>query len=128
MPEREPCLVYVVTSGEYSSYGIHGVYSTEALAKADVERLGGGSATVEYYVLDNRDDVRGPWEVSFQRDGTVLAAGRARTLGPDWIGRVEAHVYVWARDEAQAIKAGVERWTQIVSTFGWSPGTIPRAD
>ncbi len=47
-------IIYVVTTGEYSNYRILGLFSTETLARAFIERYGDGDITE--WLLDERVD------------------------------------------------------------------------
>ena len=108
--------IYVVTSGEYSSYGIVAVYSS--LKKA----LGGGGR-VETYVLNDPNSepiVRRLWQVRMTRDGKVdghysndIERGQ-KCLPPRlWNG---AYLFqVMAKTEKQAIKAANEQRTQLMA-------------
>lgn len=118
-------MVYVVTYGAYSSYGISGVYSTEELAK----EAAGEHGMVEYYALDEADDAYGPWLVRMSKDGHVNEVYRDPTPSHGgWFDRdmkgatgsaVFAVFIVWARTQEQAIKGANEQRTQVLAAGRW---------
>jgi hypothetical protein len=115
-------IIYVVTHGEYSSYGISGVYSTEEKARA----AAGEHGVVEYYPLDEDCTGYAPWYVEMERDGTTT---RRVFIDPTpsatgWLFRTfKGHrtivVTVWAHNREQAIKAANEKRAQTLALGMW---------
>lgn len=131
--------IYVVTSGEYSSYMIVGVFSSRELA----ESAWPGS-DIEEYELDPGKDAHtnglSRWDVDIRRDGTVVTAvdygwawqllkpahlrleAAGHPLSPDhpfrWIGPI-LRCSLWAKDYTQAVKAANETRAQLVASGEW---------
>ena len=112
--------IYVVTSGEYSDYGIDGMYSTLEKATEAAGRIRG---RVEWYALDDSDDAYGPWAVEIQKNGDGAHAERAQEPeAPSVIirGRKSMVLTVMVRTEAQAIKVANERRAFLIASGIWS--------
>lgn len=127
--------VYIVTDGEYSDYGIVGVFSTRELADTCAKNLiksKWSNAKVETWNLDPHvDELRqglAPWTVTMDRDGNSDAIIDAGSLDSkederhDWSGKYT--FYVWAEDEQHAVKIANERRAQIVAAGNWPTRTV----
>ncbi len=123
-------LVYLVTSGEYSDYGVDAVFSTREAAVAFAAEKAENRWNVrwvEVYPLDNPDGagIRRPWSVEL-----YYATGDLRDAVPEsnwaldpidrepWVGKraydvaTMFRVTVLADTEEQAVKAANERRVQ----------------
>lgn len=67
--------IYLVTSGEYSNYGINGVFSSEQLAKEFIEKHKDGG--IEEWELDerSREEVCPYWRADLDVATSVLVPG-----------------------------------------------------
>ena len=127
MAESEGQIIYVVTAGEYSSYYICGVYSTEEKAFAVAESVGG---TVEYYPLDDIDrGILAPRMVEIDKHGNVRPNGYLGKITSsqvqsfitrDGVGRFS----VIARSQDHAIKAANEIRGQLLAMDRWVSGPV----
>jgi hypothetical protein len=123
--------IYVVTAGEYSDYGIRGVFDDRELAEAFAERSQRyDSARIEEWDLNPfTEELREglvPYFVSLKRNGDV---GRiwvdnppASEITPSMgltCDRTEAFTTCFARDEAHAVKIANERRAQFIASGGW---------
>ena len=123
-------MVFVVTSGVYSDYGICGVYST--LEQAE-EIVGPGpqdeyGRRVEWYALDDADDAYGPWSVTIARTGEEASAYREEELpnpGVIFRGRERALIHLMAHNEEQATKAANEKRSFLIASGVWVDGKEP---
>ena len=132
--ESEPKSVYIVTSGEYSSYHIDAVFLTRAEAEAwiapvkanrEAQRLDGQLVSPyddfeieEYGIGFDPIKVRSVWAVSFNREGNVR---ESRLLGwdaypggpyerkPPYDQTEHIYVAVEASDREHAIKIAAEQ-------------------
>lgn len=121
-------VVYLVSSGSYSSYGIEAVFDDRALAEAYVAEREGGEIGIEEYELNpNADNIRAgirTHSVRLDRAGNLISHWQSYGVftEPDRVGysyrtfspRIEgkAHyfeAYVVAKTKEQAIKAANER-------------------
>lgn len=117
-------IVYVVTAGEYSSYGICGVYSTLEMA----EKVAADWGSVEWYALDDSDDTYRPWMVRMRKTGDHAEAHPStapNSINVIFRGRKDMHITVWAKTEQQAIKAANERRAWLIAEGIWSEGEEP---
>ena len=128
--------MYVVTSGAYSDYMVHGVYSTKERARAAADYIG-WDGQVEEYDLDYAADplLQGfrLLEVYIDRDGEAVVRkaypsdafhvvpGRW-SFGQFGDERVQMRGYVWARDEAHAIKIANDERAMAIAEGRWKDG------
>lgn len=134
--------IWVIEDGEYSDYGVTGVFTTKEKAEFIAEKVGG---TVSEWPLDPAvDDLRAgrqPWMVLMLRDGTVESchslelssylireAGAQsariweRTKAPAVQGKDVQdclRVELWAKDEEGAIKSANEIRVQFIANSRW---------
>lgn len=135
----EMALVYLVSSGAYSSYGINAVFSTLEKARAaypDEHKEGRCSSTIcehsqiEVYTLDGCETDRRPWHVSmfygsgdvievWGEDGWDLTELDQERRPEVWVHPIEGQdkrerftCSVTASSKKQAIKAANERRAQ----------------
>jgi hypothetical protein len=127
--------VYIVTSGDYSGYGIDAVFSTREVARQYITLMGG--EYVEEWDLDAHLDKysRGllPWRVIMERDGksrsssreSVDLANQNDTRLTHYLGVPEGVytmiTYMWAKDEEHAVKIANERRAQLIARNQWVP-------
>lgn len=120
--------VFVITEGEYSDYRISGIFSTRALAES-AHPFFQKPNEIEEWELDALvpPPDRFPFSVIMEFDGTAKAERsfvtsiRASAF-PVFasIGRKPAYrFYMWASDEAHAIKIANERRVQMIATNNW---------
>lgn len=134
--------VYLVSSGEYSDYGIRAVFSTKELAELYIQSLGDPQGytekmMIEEYPLDENEahirDGFHPYQVRMERDGTTTKirldtwdASVASTVslvdGRYWreTGRKELWVSCVAKDEQHAVKIANEKRIQLIATGAWA--------
>lgn len=118
--------VYLVTTGEYSDYRVHSVYST----KEKAERV----ANVLLGHVSERTLDEGPgfprgmlyYEVAVDRQGTVR---ECNLVSADFVsdtlwepaGDGECVQYnVWAKNDDHAIKIAAERNAELVASGNWT--------
>lgn len=121
--------IYVVTSGDYSDYQIHGVFSTAAKAQAFIDHEREqmwGAAEIEQWTLDEYCDPveRGLrcYYVSFlniRQSAAQASLSPAQSPfesvnKPDRTGVRSYVTYLWAQDEAAALKIANERRIQYL--------------
>lgn len=134
--------VYVATSGDYSDYGIDGVFSAKELAEEFVQSTNPKEGQVEEYELDEGAALLGKikegfcvYYVQMDRDGNTTridrhekpspchleqTKGAARVYKPgSWGGKTSLIGYVMARDDVHALKIMNERRAQIIAEGGW---------
>lgn len=131
--------IYIVTSGDYSDYGIRAVFTDKALAEQLVA-LRGSEYEVKEHEADPRDWIAPAgmsfFRVKMARDGAVLVCERDSD-GPGLQGPRTAPfksywwprggglgdpciaTECWARDEAHATKIAGERRAQFVASGAW---------
>jgi len=131
--------IYVVTSGEYSAYGIEGVFSTKEKAQAFVDaiteaeaagRLGlDGPRQIEEILLDAGPVERGerPWRVLMRKDGSVVEVRQYECYDnlfapPGEVAPAGLDTVCFARDEAHAIKIANERRAMLIAMEMWPTG------
>ncbi len=111
--------VFIVTEGDYSDYSIRAVFSTRRKAKAFVTAVGAKHMEVEVWQLDDPalPATGHPYIVDITEGGDTLRVERVN----HWFGADEGHrenifwFYVWARDEAHAVKIANERRSGILA-------------
>lgn len=112
---------YVVTTGEYSSYSIRGVYSTREKADYAARLYGGDVEEYEIDALPDHPEGMVNIYVFMEKDG------KARTMHQDPDTEIrppsfykgELHVSTWAKDEAHAIKIANEIRGQKIALNEW---------
>lgn len=117
-------IVYVVTSGEYSDYGIDAIFSEKKLSEEYIEN-GDGTNIEEWYL----DVPREGWEETFvrmKRDGTVVESGtRGKDNQPEDFGficfDVDANLVCrWdTADTKRAIKSTNEIRSMLLAREMW---------
>lgn len=128
--------VYVVTSGDYSDYGIEGMFSDRAKADAFAALWpvdGYKQARVEEYRLDVAVDERfgrglRPFWCVMDRDGRVRSIDQRTPTDTDnpasprpvpRVGGTWLVGTVWATDKAHAAKILNERRVQLIASGEW---------
>ena len=120
---KRPRNIYLVTSGEYSDYGVSAVFSS---LKGALDYAGTGSQ-VELYVLNEpgaEPIARRLWNVHMTKDGTVegcnhedITVGQECAAPQLWNGAVIFEVM--AKTKEQAIKAANEQRAQMIALNRW---------
>lgn len=138
-------MIYVVTSGSYSDYGINAVYDSRELAEAAT--AGKSDYEIEEYPLNPGEaehrQGRSLWHVAMHHDGSVVTTS---DFGLMWANPPEDRifieqqriagslsfdteiidfvfeVYAWARDETHAIKIANERRAEWIASERWAMG------
>lgn len=113
--------LYVLTSGEYSSYHINGIFST--LEKAEYAKRLLCACDIEEWELDELPDhppgLLHFW-VRMDMDGNNLCYGQdANFSAPDWEpGRYRKYIafHMWAKDQQHAIKIANERRIALLAS------------
>ena len=124
MPEQ----VFVVSDGEYSSYCILGIYSTRELAEhaKDLFCANNEIETWELDALPAYPEGMRQFAVLMDESGDTR---RVRRLGVhldygEWTTAASVsplvEFYVWAQDEAHAVKIANERRTRLLATGEWT--------
>ena len=124
--------VYLVSSGSYSDYHIHGIYSTRKLAKQRAAIVRDANA-IETFELDQGIDLIAqgllPWGVWFfeQKEPSTyqsemyfdsaiageIVDDRRRPFRGNW--NAEFSVFVFARDEAHALKIAQDKRAEYLA-------------
>jgi len=122
--------IYVVTAGDYSDYGICGVYSTKAKAKRARELFTDqwGRARIEEYELDKDHGIPDgmlPWTVRMLKDGEVMECDRASVDDTmrHWVpyGDDETVCFdMLAKDQTHAVKIANERRAGLIASGLWT--------
>jgi hypothetical protein len=125
-------IIYVVTEGEYSDYGIEALFSERETAEKYAKRRNGNdkysTARVEEYPLDAareaRSDGLAQYAVVMGKDGNNARASESLDAGylcviTHYLGGEHLHLTVDARDKAHAIKIANEKRGQIIATEQW---------
>jgi hypothetical protein len=68
---RHDMIAYIVTTGDYSDYGIESVWKTKKLAQTRLGELG-GNGQVEEYVINVSVKKLGSWFVRMRKNGDVV--------------------------------------------------------
>lgn len=123
--------IYLVTSGEYSDYGIQAVFSKKVLAEnfiASFSKNGGSYIpTIEEWEMDPKDFIvpKGyhAYKVSMDKEGN------SRSVDTDtshyfwknvrFFGKKEIVVECFARDEKHAIKIANEKRLFHIASNSW---------
>ena len=124
-------LVYVVTSGEYSSYDIQGVFTDKILAGELVDKLNEAwkdlheKVRIEEFYLNLPVDEFEVTTVRMTKEGSVLevlhSVGRdTGTHGFDHPGNLLWSIY--GKDEERAIKVTNEKRAQLIANNLWGAG------
>ena len=124
--------VYLVSSGSYSGYSVHGIYSTRKRAEAR-SRLVRDANEVQEFILDEGIEAvnqgLNSWLVHFYEDGSTrpfqadwefsnAVAGRMNDLrNTEQLGkpRAEFTFFVMARDEAHALKIAQDKRAEYLA-------------
>lgn len=124
--------VYLVSSGIYSDYSVHGIYSTRKRAEAR-SRLVRDANEVQEFILDEGIEAvnqgLNSWLVHFYEDGSTSPfqsdwefsnsiTGRVKDLRKTkqhGQPRAEFTVYVMARDEAHALKIAQDKRAEYLA-------------
>lgn len=114
--------IYIVTSGDYSSYGIDAVFSKKG--KADEYCKNFKCDEVEEYELDPNTIPIDMITVEMARDGTVnnvkQLISRINTSGFWYFGALDDLIWhVKTNDEIRAIKVVNEKRIQILANDCW---------
>jgi len=121
-------LVYVVTSGEYSSYSIEGVFTDKVMAEKIVDKLSEPykvlheKVRIEEFFLNLPVDEFEVITVRMTKEGSVLevlhSVGRDRGIhGFDHPGNLMWSIF--GKDEERAIKVANEKRVQIIANNLW---------
>lgn len=123
--------VFIVTSGDYSAYGIDGVFSTRPLAEAAIGdwndvRLSVDEYKIETWVLDDAAKIgiisSIAVELSFRGDVLSLTPNRKpHTSGWFSFGSQPAFLTldIATGDINRAVKVAAEKWATIKATIAW---------
>ena len=127
--------VYVVTSGEYSDYGLDGVFSSRELAQKHIDTLtfdGGRCEFNEILELEldpNKAELisgRVPFQVDMRKDGGIFNIERSDSYlysqsiwNPCRSDEMILRVYCAAKDEKHAIKITNEKRAQLIALNKW---------
>lgn len=135
--------VYLISSGEYSDYGVGPVFSTEALAQEYIDKwakFGNNEYGIEERELDPEHEMNIPLEkgwtyfqVVMFKDGTSEIEKRkpydyreteTESLGWNWIKNkyvkiVTLFTCAWAVDEQGAAKIANEKRTRLIASGEW---------
>jgi len=126
--------VYIVTSGEYSDYGIDAVFSTKELAE-QAQKLVPFSNIEEYELDIGAEEMRNgmfPFVVKMDREGSANAISRSDCFR-QWLDKRFRetscefyyhspgilYCYCFAKDEKHAIKIANEKRTQLIALNRW---------
>lgn len=131
--QLEPTIMYVTTHGEYSNFGVSGVYSTKEKALAS----GCEEDRIEEYILDSEDFHaamlrigKKRFHVAMYRDGQAEwvreCESSANSDEPQiHIPRPPHKSYltmeVWANDKQHAVKIANEYRTRAIAEGRWDP-------
>jgi hypothetical protein len=127
----EKKMIYLVSSGYYSDYGINAVFSQKILAKKYIDLTGDKGFNIEEYELNPNEihivQGRSLYFLQINKNGDVKGiekwAGFSYSMkqpklfyGYDinWL-----NVYCYANDEMQAVKIAGEKRTQVLANNCW---------
>ena len=129
--------IYIVTSGEYSDYGINAVFTTKEKA-ADYVEQHGTDYNVEEYDLDEEVEKKAQlWSVGFRVDDGELLEATTRSFEEDkvrdtcsvklsWSGKLYITFYIDADSMDRAIKIASERFAAVkANEYIWLRLTRP---
>lgn len=122
--------VFIVTSGEYSDYGIRAVFSTEAGAKEYANAMRSqedayvGSVDIEEWDLDLPRDGWHTTTVHMKKDGACHVTtdfGRTHCEGKPRLNRIDGGMIIEfsGTDTERAIKRANEIRTQLIALGRW---------
>ncbi len=126
--------IYMVTSGEYSDYGVDGLFTSKELAQQFVDAFApsgyGGFNDIQEMPLDpHATEVRNghkPFFVRMDKDGTssecrikdsAYGFDGEDKLGWDIQGGMYMHTF--AKDQEHAVKIANEKRTQLIAANQW---------
>jgi len=119
-------IVYLVTSGEYSSYGVDAAFSSLKRAFVYVDKR--ANRHIELYRLNDGQrefSIRRPWQIRMDKEGNVdqtwegEPTQKQEERRPPRLWRGLVNFYVMARTEKQAIKAANEQRAQLIALNHW---------
>lgn len=126
--------VFVVTSGEYSDYGIDSIFSTKELAEKFIESFNQTyrNMSIEEWTLDPSENAiqtnKKAFWLRIDKDGNTRdlewcdsAYGfRGETPSLSWTGdKVWLNIYVFANDDKHAVKIANEIRSQVIALNLW---------
>lgn len=136
--------VYLVSSGEYSSYGVGPVFSTEALAQEYIDKwakFGDNEYGIEERELDPEHELNIPlqngwshFEVIMFKNGSSnikktkplgkYVENATGFLGQHWIENkfskeITLFCHVWSKDENGAVKIVNEKRVHLIASGQW---------
>lgn len=127
--------IYIVTSGEYSDYGINGVFETKELAQAYIEMLGNPKGWSSEMQVEEHDlnpyknyikEGLKPFLIFIHKNGNVTKAEIAQYgLKPSTTisfsyNKSQMIVFCWAKDKQHAIKIANEKRAKIIALNQWA--------
>ena len=115
--------IYVVTSGEYSDYGINALFSTKELAQLYMDKFNepfsGYNDIMECEVDEMEADLRSdrkPFNIIMERDGQIVRVDLGSTYGKYdavvktyYLKKEQFEISLFADNEEQAIKIANEK-------------------
>jgi hypothetical protein len=126
--------IFIVTSGDYSSYRINGVYSTKEKAEQSFPSKHRRDYGVEEWVLDAKVDLAAKgyreWFIEFDKDGNVTQAADSapdessapsRVNVNGWSGGICVY-QILAGSRAAAIKIASEKRAQLLAELARPKG------
>lgn len=117
-------IVYIVTSGEYSDYGINAVFSTEEKAKEYIAQFNDKGTYprpyfINEYIIDDTSKMKGkPYKVEMLKNGNVVIVEHKDDVIDDddiWAYEGKLHWHGYANDEQHAIKIANEVRIQLIA-------------
>lgn len=123
--------IYVVTSGEYSDYGVDGIFDNKKLAQMFIDKFPAKytSRRIEEMILNPAEkemrDGYDWWFIRMAHDGTCIEARVNNSsyylLNSTENFDVKGHMYteMFAKDEKHAIKIANERRVQHIANNTW---------
>ena len=123
--------VYIVTEGEYSDYGIIGVFSTKDKAEKFVEEFGGD---IEEYGLDILCLMKNKkiYSVKMTKEGVATVILEDYCCIEDCINKrygfdnKNMYFYCFAKDKPHAIKIANEWRTNLIANNQWGETNLKR--
>jgi len=122
-------IIYVVTSGEYSAYGIEAVFDSKDLAKKFIDAFGNNyeEFMIEEYELNPHSKQlksgRKPFVVTMGKNGDCYDVHQTThsyefSEEDEMVGNY-MYCYMFAKDEKHAIKIANEKRTQLIVMDNW---------
>jgi len=126
--------IYVVTSGEYSDYGIDAIFTSKELAQKFVDSFNSGYFNIEEWDLDpnatHLKQNRKPYFLRIDKLGEVYdiespssAYGFKQEIAESTISYTHdkslMNIYCFANDEINAVKIANEKRSQILAANLW---------